>query len=168
MPEYCRRLSGASCFKRVSMTAWASWQFREFVFHVTKNANTASREEGNLYRLAVPWCWHTGDAKFESISSVVQSGSAPTPPDRRAQRGRTAMHWTVSWAVTRTSQRRRGQGQAKPLTQAQSSCWCAPRAAPSQRSCPRPVPLQHGGSAAVNTESKEILLLLISVKKTSP
>lgn len=35
------------------MTAWASWQFREFVFHVTKNANTASREEGQLYRSAV-------------------------------------------------------------------------------------------------------------------
>lgn len=31
------------------MTAWASWQFREFVFHVTKNVNTASKEEGNLY-----------------------------------------------------------------------------------------------------------------------
>lgn len=37
------------------MTAWASWQFREFVFHVTKNVNTASREEGNLYTLAAPW-----------------------------------------------------------------------------------------------------------------
>lgn len=36
------------------MTAWASWQFREFVFHVTRNVNTASREGGNRYPLAVP------------------------------------------------------------------------------------------------------------------
>lgn len=36
------------------MTAWASWQFREFVFHVTRNVNTDSREGGNCYLLAVP------------------------------------------------------------------------------------------------------------------
>ena len=131
MPEYCRRLSGASCFSRVSTTAWASWQFREFVFHVTKNVNTASREEGNLYMPAVPWALarrrrQVRPRLFLSYRAV-QLPHTVTDEPRGAEQLRTEPFVELSRGHPKQSG---WQGQAKPLTRAQSGCWCAPRAAP--------------------------------------
>lgn len=89
------------------MTAWASWQFREFVFHVTRNVNTASREEGNLYTPAVPRALAGGRRQVRKRLFRLTERFSSHAPRPMSPEGRN--------------------GQAKPLSGAQSGATSSTR-----------------------------------------
>uniref|UniRef100_A0A8D2M6H2 SH3 domain-containing protein n=1 Tax=Zonotrichia albicollis TaxID=44394 RepID=A0A8D2M6H2_ZONAL len=68
--------------RRVSMTAWASWQFLELVFHVTRKASTASVGGRNPGQAGTQ---HSPPRKHPWALTKVPPGTFPIPASAQGQ-----------------------------------------------------------------------------------